>query len=350
MNVPIKSTGVASNVSNQIIEKDMIQQYDVTESILCEERGFPLKVSPNFEGVSPAQWILQNKSNIQQSLNRYGALLLRGFQVSDENDFREAANQFIPTLAKYMEGATPRTDLGKGTYTSTEFPNELSIAQHNELSYITQWPMKIAFCCLVEPGQGGATPIADVRQVLSFIDKDVREKFDTLGWTLVRNFGNGLGPTWQKSFNTRDIEEVKAYCKSAEIELEVINEHQIRTRQTRPAIRRHIHTGEQVWFNHAAFWHPSSLCPVIRKELVSQFGEDALTYNTLYGDGSVIEDDVIAHINEAYDKATVSFPWNKGDLLLMDNMLVSHGRAPFEGDRRIVVSMGEPVSSDISVS
>jgi|Transcript_25449 alpha-ketoglutarate-dependent taurine dioxygenase len=350
MSISIKPAGVESNLPNQIIGKELFRQNDVSESVLCEERGFPLLLRSNSKSTSPAQWIAQNQQKIQQSLNQYGALLLRDFQLSDENDFREAANQFIPTIAKYMEGATPRTDLGKGTYTSTEFPNELSIAQHNELSYVTQWPMKIAFCCLVAPEQGGATPIADVRQVLAFIDKDVRDKFDALGWTLVRNFGNGLGPTWQKSFNTHDIEEVKAYCQRAEIDLEVISEYQIRTRQTRPAIRRHIHTNEQVWFNHAAFWHPSSLCPIIRKELVSQFGEGALTYNTLYGDGSVIEDEVITHINEAYDKATVSFPWNKGDLLLMDNMLVSHGRAPFEGQRRIVVSMGDPVNSEASVS
>lgn len=317
----------------------------VTEAPLFEDKSFPLQIRPLSGKINVAQWIADNQVQLQKHLRQYGAVLLRGFDLKDEADFRDAANRFIPTLAKYMEGATPRTDLGKGTYTSTEFPKELSIAQHNELSYITQWPMKIAFCCLIAAREGGATPIADVRQVYEFIDKDIREKFERLGWTLVRNFGNGLGPTWQKSFNTNNIEDVKAYCQNAQIELEVINPQQIRTRQTRPAIRRHVITNEPVWFNHAAFWHPSSLCPIIRKELVSQFGEDALTYNTLYGDGTVIEDEVIAHINEAYDKATVAFPWQEGDLLLMDNMLISHGRAPFEGDRRVLVSMGDPVES-----
>lgn len=312
---------------------------------LFADKPVPLLIAAANTNMDAAQWIASHYEDLSGYLQRYGAVLLRGFAIRDDDAFRAAAGRFIPVLAKYMEGATPRTDLGKGSYTSTEFPSELSIAQHNELSYITQWPMKIAFCCMVVAEEGGATPIADVRQVLSFIDPDIRAKFEATGWMLVRNYGNGLGPSWQKAFNTDDINEVKAYCQKAAIDLQIIDEHHIRTRQVRPAIRRHIHTGEPVWFNHAAFWHPSSLCPVIRKELVSQFGEDALTYNTLFGDGSTIPDHVITHINEAYQKATVSFPWQQGDLLLMDNMLVSHGRAPFKGKRRVIVSMGEPVAA-----
>lgn len=326
--------------------KAMTRQPQVRIAPLFADKPLPLLIEAAEPNLDAAAWISNHSTELTGYLQRDGALLLRGFAINDEDSFRAAAARFIPVLAKYMEGATPRTDLGKGAYTSTEFPSELSIAQHNELSYITQWPMKIAFCCLIAAEEGGATPIADVRQVLSFIDPDIRAKFEQLGWMLVRNYGNGLGPSWQKAFNTDDINVVKAYCQQAAIELQILDEHHIRTRQVRPAIRRHVQTGEPVWFNHAAFWHPSSLCPVIRKELVSQFGEEALTYNTLYGDGSPIPDDVIAHINAAYQKAMVAFAWQPGDLLLMDNMLVSHGRAPFKGKRRVLVSMGDPIERD----
>jgi hypothetical protein len=40
----------------------------------------------------------------------------------------------------------------------------------------------------------------------------------------------------------------------------------------------------------------------------------------------------------------VAFPWQKGDILLLDNMLVAHGRAPYAGPRKVVVAMAEPVS------
>ncbi|MEH6384434.1 MAG: TauD/TfdA family dioxygenase [Colwellia sp.] len=329
----------------QLLSRNLTVSEDlVSIRPMFKDNIFPLLIEAQQASSNPTTWLEENSSDVTYHLNNHGALLLRGFDIENEEDFRRAAAEFIPTLAQYMEGATPRTDLGKGTYTSTEFPNELSIAQHNELSYVKRWPMKIAFCCMIAATEGGATPITDVRQVYNFIDKNIREKFERLGWMLVRNYGNGLGPTWQKAFNTDDIEQVKTYCKESDIELEILSEQQIRTRQIRPAIHSHIHTNESVWFNHAAFWHPSSLCPIIRKELVSQFGEDALTYNTLYGNGTVIPDDVITHINQAYEKATVAFPWQKGDLLLMDNMLISHGRDPFKGERRVLVSMGEPVS------
>ena len=37
---------------------------------------------------------------------------------------------------------------------------------------------------------------------------------------------------------------------------------------------------------------------------------------------------------------TVTFPWRRGDVLLLDNMLTAHGRRPFTGDRRVLVAMG----------
>ena len=37
----------------------------------------------------------------------------------------------------------------------------------------------------------------------------------------------------------------------------------------------------------------------------------------------------------------VAFPWERGDILMLDNMLVAHGRKPFTGPRKILVGMAE---------
>jgi len=121
-----------------------------------------------------------------------------------------------------------------------------------------------------------------------------------------------------------------------------VSDDHLRTRQVRPAITRHPITGETVWFNHMAFWHVSSLEKDLRELLVSGNSEEGIPYNTYYGDGSRIDDDVVEEVRKAYDAETVKFPWQKGDLLLLDNMLVAHARSPFSGPRKIVVSMGEP--------
>ena len=77
----------------------------------------------------------------------------------------------------------------------------------------------------------------------------------------------------------------------------------------------------------------------------SQFTEEDLPNNTYYGDGSPIEPSVLDEIRDAYLKETVVFPWLKGDLLMLDNMLVAHGRAPFTEPRKILVGMADPYSN-----
>jgi alpha-ketoglutarate-dependent taurine dioxygenase len=48
-------------------------------------------------------------------------------------------------------------------------------------------------------------------------------------------------------------------------------------------------------------------------------------------------------IQAVYAQAAVSFPWQAGDILMLDNMLAAHSRHPFIGSRKIVVAMGEMI-------
>jgi alpha-ketoglutarate-dependent taurine dioxygenase len=232
--------------------------------------------------------------------------------------------------------------LSEKVYTSTEYPADQSIALHNELTYVVTWPMKIYFFCVTAPAQGGETPIADVRRVLNRIDPKIRERFTRKNWMLVRNFGAGLSLPWESTFRTTSRKEVENYCRSAQIEFEWKAGNRLRTRQVRPAITKHPKTGQPVWFNHAAFWHVSSLEEKVRETLLAEFKMEDLPYNTYYGDGSPIEETVIEEIRAAYRDETIVFPWKQGDLLLLDNMLAAHGRRPFAGPRKILVAMGEP--------
>jgi hypothetical protein len=97
-----------------------------------------------------------------------------------------------------------------------------------------------------------------------------------------------------------------------------------------------------VWFNQAHLFHISSLNPEVRQTLLSTFKKEDLPRNAYYGDGSPIENSVLDEIREIYQQEAVVFPWEEGDILMLDNMLAAHGRLPFAGSRKVLVGMANP--------
>ena len=93
-----------------------------------------------------------------------------------------------------------------------------------------------------------------------------------------------------------------------------------------------------VWFNHGTFFNPHALEASLRK-LALAMGEDRRPYNTYYGDGVPVEEETISALDDAYERETVSFAWRSGDVLMLDNMRVAHGRTSYRGRREILVAM-----------
>lgn len=310
-------------------------------SYLRPNETLPRLVQPALDGVELSTWVKGHRGLIEETLHRDGALLFRGFDLRGLDDFQEFIAATGVELMQYMESATPRTELKDKIYTSTEFPADQTIALHNELSTLNTFPLKVWFFCVQPAERGGATPIANVRKVFHRIQPETREKFMEKGWMLIRNFGSGFGPTWQNSFHLSEREEAEDYFRRAGIEYEWLGGEQLRTIQVRSAVERHPQLGVQVWFNHVAFWHISSVEPELRELFLKEFDEHELPYNTFYGDGSPIEDTVVEELRQAYRQETVSFPWQTGDVLMLDNMLVAHGRESYGGERKILAAMGE---------
>ena len=288
------------------------------------------------------EWAPGHLPWIEAGVRRFGGVLFRGWDTRAQDDFHRFLDSIGAELLHYNESSTPRTEIRNHVYTSTDFPPDQSIALHNELSVAATVPLRIWFFCELPAQEGGQTPVADVRRVLQRLSPETRARFADKGWLLVRNYGDGFGLAWQDAFGTDDRAQVERYAREQAIECEWKDDDRLRTRQLRPAIARHPDTGDEVWFNHAAFWHDSSLSPQVREMLREEFEPEDMPYQTFYGDGTPIEDETAAELREAYLQERVVFDWLQGDLLMMDNMLAAHARMPFRGPRRTLVAMARP--------
>jgi alpha-ketoglutarate-dependent taurine dioxygenase len=320
----------------------LTQEALVTTHYLRPDQTLPLLIQPGPDDLNPPIWAKQNRQFIEACLARHGALLFRNFNLNSIFDFESFAGAVWPQLIQYGERSSPRTSLGNGIYTSTDHPPALSIVLHNEQSYTLNWPMKIWFFCLQPAQDRGRTPIADSRKILNRLPARIIDRFEHAQVMYVRNYHPGLGLSWREAFQTNERAVVERYCLREGIEVEWREGEGLRTRQLRPAVRKHPWTGDRVWFNHAMFFHLSSLEASTRETMLAVVGEQQVPFNTFYGDGTAIEPSVIEEIRAAYDQETVTFDWEAGDLLLVDNMLVAHGREPFVGDRKVLVAMAQP--------
>ncbi len=289
------------------------------------------------------QLIERDRTALAQLLNVHGGVLFRGFTVDSEEAFGVIGRTLIPSLQPYVEGQSPRTKIGDNVYTSTEFPAAYRITLHNELSYKKTAPRHIVFNCHQSAETGGETPILDCRTAYKAIPSDIREKFETHGVRYLKTMHgqeHGLGKSWMAHFETSDRAQVEEYLVANDLEFGWTPEGNLRTAAVRPATIIHPETGEMIWFNQANLWHITNVDERRRQQIIRRCGMDNLPTHATYGDGSPIEDSDINLVRNILWENSIIKPWQEGDVLFLDNLLVAHGRNSFTGSRKTLVVMG----------
>lgn len=304
-----------------------------------EEKGIPM-IKAISGGLNPTEWTTKHKAKIDELVQKYGGVLFRNFHINAVSEFNQFSKAINPNLLDYTFRSTPRTKLGGKIYTATEYPADRHIPWHNENSYCDQWPSHILFFCVVPPSiEGGETPIADSRKVYQALDRALIKKFDDKKVCYVRNYYKGVDLSWQEVFQTEDKKEVEQFCAEHCISFNWLeNDPTLMTKQICQSTLIHPKTGEKVWFNQAHLFHISSLDPANQQILKQEFGK-ALPRNACFGDETDISVQELDQIRSAYKKEEIVFKWQKGDIMMLDNVLMTHARRPFKGDRKIVVAM-----------
>ena len=307
---------------------------------------------------------------LEGALVRHGALLFRGYGVTDAPGFERVAKAIGPALGNKYLGTSPRNALTEYTFSASELPPHYPIPQHCEMSFLASPPKRIFFACLVpNEGPGGETPLADFRAVLRDLDPSVRRRFEAKGVRNVRNYagpdgGAGLDlwklKRWDEMFHTTDRAEVERIARESGFEPTWRPGGNLRLVNVQPATKKHPTTGEAVWFNHAQVFHLSAV-PAEYRRIAERQGqvrygalarvasalvrvkalttaEDDHAMHCTYGDGTAISDADMDAVRDAIWKNMVFFKWRRGDVLVLDNDSVSHGRMPYQGPRSVAVA------------
>lgn len=282
------------------------------------------------------------REELADCLLTHGALLFRGFEVKDAATFGRFLDAISEQRLDYIYRSTPRQTVGDKVFTSTVYPATLEIPLHQENAYQREWPMKLALCCVVPAGTGGETPLADVRKVTARLSDTLLDSFENLGVRYIRHYHEGTDLPWQTVFQTEDREVLASYCESHGIEHEWLGQNTLRTTQRCHGVAYHPVTKERLFFNQAHLFHVSNLGDAGARALIEVFGIDQLPRNATYGDGTEINVSDLQTVRNAFVAEAVVFSWQAGDVVVVDNMQVAHGRRAFKGRREVLAAMSDP--------
>ena len=316
-------------------------------------RSVPARIEPRADLVLE-RWIGEQRDWLREQLLEHGALLFRGFGIADPERFASFLDAAGLPRMDYPRGTSPRTEVGPQIFTSTETRPDVAIPIHTEMSYTSYFPEAVAFCCVTPSASGGATPLADVRRVRDRIGTDVLRPFEQRELTYVQIVplepGSVLERTWPAMFGTDDRAEVERQAAAQGIRCSWLDDGALRIENRCPALRPHPLTKEPVWFNQAhvfalrVFEYQGAQGVSEAQGDRDRFrqdraGNDAEPYQCRYGDGDPIPEAHLDRVRRALDDETTRFDWEPGDVLLIDNFRVAHGRDTFEGERRLLAAL-----------
>jgi alpha-ketoglutarate-dependent taurine dioxygenase len=291
----------------------------------------------------PAGWTAAHRDALRAVVAEHGAVLVRGLGLRDSAEITAVFRRLGTTLMTEREAFAARQVYADGVYSSATWPANQPMCMHHELSYRLEVPSLLLFACLGAPTKGGATAVSDSPTVLDALPKDLTKRFERDGWLLTRSYNDEIGASLAEAFGTEDRGAVESYCRANAIEFGWQPDGGLRTWQRRSAVVRHPVTGERCFCNQIAFLNEWTIDPEVREYLVEVYGADGLPFNTRFGTGEPLTEEIVELINAVYEANTVREPWQAGDLMLVDNVRTAHSREAYEGAREILVGMAEPV-------
>jgi alpha-ketoglutarate-dependent taurine dioxygenase len=262
------------------------------------------------------------------------AVLIRGLGAANAGDVAELAGRIFADEPPFSTGEHPPADGNAALYRPVRFAPAETLLWHHENSFNADWPRYILFACAVPAGEGGETTIVDSRRVYAQMPQDVRGPLAQHGIRYERLCDGRTSRTWDQIYGTTDRDEARRLAEANGEELTFAADG-ARIRAIRPAFLT-VACGTS-WFNQVLHWHPHALPDGLRQLVADGL---APTYRACHvGDGSEITVEAVELLVQAHREAELAVRWAAGDVLLIDNTVVAHGRRPYRGQREHFVWM-----------
>ena len=303
---------------------DFISEYDLSDR--C------------FDEVST--WVNQNKSRLLEEISSHGAVLLKNAGVNDSESFERLVGHFSDDLY-HKNGEHVRYNKTGTVQTPVPYSNKEKLKWHNENSFHYRWPSKIFFSCVKACTKGGETPLVNMRELYKRLPRIIRAQFERKGVSYVRCYVPDLGLSYKETLNVKSKDEANDFCLKNHMNYEWLGDV-LKTTSHRPAVIKHPVLNEKCFVAQILHWHHRCLADGVRKCLLECYGEDAMPRSVLYGNGEKIEDSVIDEIIGIHSEIEIARPWSEGDFIVIDNIATAHGRNPYEGERKLLVSLADP--------
>jgi len=312
------------------------------------ESTFPLVVN-NQNGFAEMSdvlgWLATESAAFKKQLATAGTVLFRGFPVNSAEDFDAFSAAFGYRDFTYQESLSNavRINFTPRVFTANEAPPDVEIFLHHEMAQTPVSPEKLFFCCLSAAESGGATPLCRSDLLYAAFKErypEWAEKFKSLGlkyriqMPAEEDFRSGQGRSWYSTLSVDTAAEAEEKLRSLGYTWQwQEDESLITTTPVLPAVKQ-LPDGSESFYNQVIAAHKGW------KRVGSNLDE-ALTF----GNNTSIPEEALVALSEVASELTIPLDWQDGDVALVDNHRVMHGRNPFSGARKrqVVVCLARDI-------
>ena len=309
---------------------------ETPEIALLSPRELPITLGAALDGPS--------KTIVSDLINAHGFVVFRGYDVQSDQDFHRFVESFGLENFKYADSFSNavrhnRTDR---VFTANEAPPNVEIFLHHEMAQTLTFPGALFFFCEKAAESGGATPICRSDRTLKTLEtqnptfvaklRSVGVKYRN-SMPSEANHESGQGRSWKDTLTVNSAHEAEEKLVALGYQFNWLEDGGLSVQTPALAAVDHFGRGKDVFFNQivaaAAGWTVAA---------------DDKEPRLCFGDDSPIEHADLAGTIKAAYQHTVDLKWQTGDVALLDNLKVMHGRRPFEGSRRVLASLCNPIS------